>query len=64
MIAAFLATTVFLWVFQTKLSQDNTVRLLELNISDVRDDIQDASDENLLKLTSQIAQDLNAAGGL
>lgn len=64
MIAAFLATTVFLWVFQTKLSQDNTVRLLELNISDVRDYIQDASDENLLKLTSQIAQDLNAAGGL
>ena len=61
-ITAFLATTVFLWVFQTKLSQDNTVRLLELNISDVRDDIQDASDENLLKLTSQIAQDLNAAG--
>lgn len=61
-ITAFLATTVFLWVFQTKLSQDNTVRLLELNISDVRDDIQDASDENLLKLTAQIAQDLNATG--
>lgn len=60
-VTAFLATTAFLWIFQTKLSQDNTVRLLELNISDVREDIQDASDENLLELTAQIAQDLNAA---
>lgn len=60
-ITAFLATTAFLWVFQTQLAQDNTVRLLELNISDVRDDIQDVSDENLLKLTAQIAADLNEA---
>ena len=60
-ITAFLATTAFLWVFQTQLAQDNTIRLLELNISDVRNDIQDASDENLLKLTARIADDLNAA---
>ena len=60
-ITAFLATTAFLWVFQTQLAQNNTIRLLELNISDVRDDIQDASDENLLKLTAQIAADLNEA---
>ena len=63
-ITAFLATTAFLWVFQTRLAQDNTVRLLELNISDVRDDIQDASDENLLKLTAQIAADLNKADAI
>ena len=44
--AAFLTTTAFLWIFQTNLAQENTVRLLELNIADVRQDIQDASDEN------------------
>ncbi len=59
-IAAFAVTTVFLWVFQTKLSKDNAVSLLELNISDVRQDIIDASDENLLKLTRQITNDLSA----
>lgn len=59
--AAFLTTTSFLWVFQTKLAQENTVRLLELNIADVRQDIQDASDENLLALTAEIAGKLNNA---
>lgn len=57
--AAFLTTTAFLWLFQTKLAQENTLKLLELNIADVRQDIQDASDENLLKLTAQIADRLN-----
>jgi len=59
--AAFLTTTTFLWVFQTRLAQENTVRLLELNIADVRQDIQDASDENLLALTAEIAGKLNNA---
>lgn len=58
-VIAFLATTAFLWVSQTKISQNNAVSLLKLNISDVREDIIDASDENLLKLTNQIADDLN-----
>lgn len=58
-IIAFLATTAFLWISQTKISQNNAVNLLRLNISDVREDIVDASDENLLKLTHQIANDLN-----
>ena len=57
--AAFLTTTSFLWVFQTKLAQENTIRLLELNIADEQQDIQDASDENLLLLTSRIAANLN-----
>ncbi len=60
-VVAFWATTAFLWFFQTKLSEDNAVNLLALNISDVREDIIDASDENLLKLTRQIANDLNGA---
>lgn len=60
-IIAFLTTTAFLWVSQTKISQNNAVNLLKLNISDVREDIIDASDENLLELTRQIAEDLNNA---
>lgn len=58
-VIAFLATTVFLWIIQTRLAEDNAINLLELNISDVREDIIDASDENLLELTRQIAQELN-----
>jgi len=58
---AFLATTASLWLIQTRLAEKNAHSLLELNIADVRADIIDASDENLLKLTRQIAADLNAA---
>lgn len=58
---AFLATTASLWLIQTRLAEKNAHSLLELNISDVRSDIIDASDENLLKLTRQIAADLNGA---
>ena len=58
---AFLATTVFLWLIQTGLAEDNAINLLALNIADVRDDIQDASDDNLLALTEEIAGKLNHA---
>lgn len=63
-VIAFLATTAFLWVFQTGLSENNAISLLKLNISDVREDINDASDENLLKLTRQIASDLTASDAI
>ena len=56
---AFLATTAFLWLIQTRLSENNAISLLVLNLSDVRNDINDASDENLLKLTRSVAADLN-----
>ena len=56
---AFLATTAFLWIFQTVISQNNAVSLLKLNIADVRQDIIDASDENLLKLTHTIANEID-----
>ena len=56
---AFLATTVFLWMIQTRLSENNAIDLLALNLSDVRQDVIDASDENLLELTWQVAADLN-----
>ena len=55
---AFLATTVFLWMIQTGLSENNAIRLLELNLSDVHADINDASDENLLRLGRSIAEEL------
>ena len=58
---AFLATTAFLWLIQTRLSENNAISLLKLNLSDVREDIIDASDENLLKLTHSIAADINMA---
>ncbi len=60
-VIAFLVTTACLWVIQTRLSENNAINLLALNISDVREDIIDASDENLLKLTYEIAEELNNA---
>ena len=60
-IIAFAATTVFLWLIQTRLSEENAINLLRLNLLDVRDDVIDASDENLLRLTREVAEELNAA---
>jgi len=56
---AFLFTTAFLWFFQTRLSQQNAIELLSLNISDVRQDIIDASDENLLERAALVAEEIN-----
>ena len=56
---AFLTTTAFLWVFQTQLSEKNAVDLLKLNLSDVQQDVIDATDGHLLQLARQIADDLN-----
>lgn len=58
-ITAFCVTTMFLWIFQTRIAKDNTISLLELNISDVRQDIIDASDKNILDLCWKIAGELN-----
>lgn len=59
-VTALLMTTAFLWIFQTKLSEENAIKLLKLNIADVYADITDASDENLLELTWKIAAALNS----
>ena len=56
---AFLTSTAFLWVSQTRLSETNTNNLLQLNLSDVEQDIKDLSDDNLLKVTRRIARELN-----
>lgn len=57
-VIAFLTTTALLWVIQTNLSENNAINLLKLNISDVREDIICASDDNLLDLTRQIAAEV------
>ena len=57
---AFLATTAFLWLIQSRLSENNAINLLRLNLSDVREDIIDASDNHLLKLSRSIAKELDA----
>ena len=41
-------TTVFLWFLQTRLAENNAVNLLRLHISNVRKDINDASNANFV----------------
>lgn len=57
---AFFVTTIFLWVSQTRLAENNAINILSLNISDVNKDINDASDENLILLSYSIAEELNS----
>lgn len=57
----FLMTTVFTWSLQTELAENEANELVKLNIEDVREDIIDASNENLLKITRTIASRINSA---
>ena len=54
-IIAFCFTCLFTLTLQTRLSYNDSVRLLSLNISDVRHDIEDASDANLLSISRKVA---------
>ncbi len=56
---AFAVSMVFSWTLQTRLSQKSAHNLLRLNIADVRQDVIDASDENLLALTREIAAEID-----
>ena len=60
-VAAFFITSVFTYILQTRFSDSNNEALLSLNINDVKADIEDASDENLLTLARGVARDINAA---
>ncbi|MBO7710558.1 MAG: serine/threonine-protein phosphatase [Lachnospiraceae bacterium] len=60
---AFAFSLVFSWIIQTGMSRDNAATLLRINIEDVRQDIIDASDHNLLELTTQIANILDKHTG-
>ncbi|MBE6008826.1 MAG: hypothetical protein E7235_06470, partial [Lachnospiraceae bacterium] len=59
MVVAFLVTTLFSYVLQSELSKSNAYSLLSLNLADVKNDIKDASDENLLKLSRSIAEKID-----
>ena len=58
-ILAFAMSMVFSWTLQTRLSQHSAANLLRLNIKDVRQDVIDASDANLLALTRAIAHEID-----
>lgn len=60
-LVAFAVTSLFTFVLQTSFSTGDSEDLLSLNLSDVKADIEDASDENLLALTRSVAADLNTA---
>lgn len=64
LVAALVVTTTFIYVLQTRLSEKDSEQLLRLNIADVKQDIMDASDANLLELARQIAQEMNAVDTL
>ena len=59
--AGFLMTTVFTCALQTELAENEARELVKLNIEDVREDIIDASNENLLKITRAVASRINSA---
>lgn len=62
-LVAFLLTTVFSTVLQSELSRSDAETLLKLNVADVKQDIHDASNENLLKLTRTVANLIDASPG-
>ena len=57
---AFVITIGFSMFLQSQLAQSDTFELLSLNIDDVKADISDASDENLLNLTKFVAKDISS----
>ena len=58
---AFIVTLVFLGQYQTKLFTDSANNLLNVYIKDVRHDIIDVSNKNLLTLTKAVATEVNNA---
>lgn len=60
-LVAFAFTSMFFSTLQTNLAREDASRLLSLYIKDVQADIEKASDDNLLRLTREIADDLNVS---
>lgn len=56
----FLVSMQFIWIHQTNMSTSSALSLLTINVQDVQQDVIDASDENLLRLTRRIAEDINS----
>lgn len=55
---SFVVTSLFIYMLQTRLAVDDAKKMLSIYIEDVRDDINDASDENMLELTREIRDSL------
>ncbi|MCI7760469.1 MAG: SpoIIE family protein phosphatase [[Eubacterium] saphenum] len=62
LVVGFLCTTLFSWVLQTQLSESDAENLISLNLADVKQDISDASDKNLLSVTREVAEEINVTG--
>ncbi len=60
---AMLVTSGFTFILQKNVSDNESASVLKLNISDVRQDVLDSSDEKMLEKTRAIAQELNAYVG-
>ena len=58
--AGFLMTTFFTWALQTELAENEAHDLIKLNLNDVREDILDASNENLFELAESISSRINS----
>ncbi len=61
---AFLVTTQFMFFLQSNISDDNVRSLLALSIEDVKADIKDTSDTNLLRLTREVSAEISEYTGL
>ncbi len=56
----FATTTIFSWKLQIYMSRSETKKIISVNISDVQQDISDASDANMLKIAYDVAEQLDA----
>ena len=60
-ILAFLATSLFVFGLQTRIAETQTDSLLERAVTDVADEIHDASDANMLSIAWRIAKEAERA---
>lgn len=60
-VAAFGVTSIFTGSLQTRISYANADSLLKLNIEDVKNDVDEVSDQRLLSLTTEIAESAPSA---
>ena len=63
-ILGFLVSMQFIWIHQTNMSTNSALSLLTINVQDVRQDVIDASDENLLKLTRRIGEEIDGGASM
>ncbi len=60
-VLAFIATAAMLWLLQTNMSKENAISMLRLNIEDIKQDIREASDHNMLEITHKASYRLTLA---